>query len=377
MPHAHEAPRGEVVVYESTDGQVRVDVRLEQDTVWLSLDQMAELFGRHNSVVSRHLRNIFASKELERSATVAKNATAQLEAGREVVREIEYFNLDAVIAVGYRVNSKRGTQFRIWATGTLRSHLVHGFTLNERRLQEVGFREAQQALALLARTLGANALVTDEGQAVVDVVQHYARTWQWLFEYDSEQPAEQPGLPTAAVAPLTATEARAAISALRDWLGACGQASGLFGRELDDSLDGVLAAIDQTFDRQPLYRTARERAAHLLYFAVKDHPFADGNKRIGALLFLEYLRRHGLLLRADGQPRLPDTAVAALTILIAESRPSQRDLMVRLVVSLLEDRRDEPSIVAESRPSYRPASPWVRACSSRRPRSQRASSLPG
>ena len=346
-----DAPRGEVVVYQSPDGQFTVDVRLAEDTVWLSLDQMAALFGRHNSVISRHLRNVFASKELDRISVVAKNATTAPDGKTYAV---EYFNLDAILSVGYRVNSKRGTQFRIWATRTLREHLVHGFTLNERRLQEVGVRDAQQAIALLARTLGANALVTDDGLAVVDVVQHYARTWHWLFEYDGNRLPEAPGLPVIPGATLTLEEARAAVGALREWLDACGESSRLFGRERDAALAGVLGAIEQTFDRQPLYRSAQERAAHLLYFVVKDHPFADGNKRVGALLFLEFLRRHGLLRLADGTPRLADTAVAALTLLIAESKPAQKDLMVRLVISLLGEggRGQQANSVAEPLVAY-------------------------
>jgi prophage maintenance system killer protein len=329
-----------------------VDVQLDQDTVWLSISQMAELFGRDNSVIGKHLRRIFADGELDRAATAAKNAAVQLEGGREILRDVEFFNLDAILSVGYRVNSKRGTQFRIWATRTLRDHLVRGFTLNERRLQETGLHDAQQAIALLTRTLSANALVTDDGQAVIDVVQHYARTWHWLFEYDGDRLPAGPGQSMAPASPLTLAEARVAIAALHDWIGARGEASRLFGRERDGSLAGLLGAVEQTFDRQPLYRTAQERAAHLLYFVVKDHPFIDGNKRIGALLFLESLRRHGLLLRADGQPRLPDTATAALTLLIAESRPAQKDLMVRLVVSLLGAPKEQGSTVAEPRVVY-------------------------
>lgn len=159
-----QIPTGEVVLYQAPDGQVRVEVRLERETVWLSLTQMAELFGRDKSVISRHLRNVFASGELERGATVAKNATVQREGDREVVREVEYFNLDAILSVGYRVNSKRGTHFRIWATRTLRDHLLRGYTLNERRLLERGLGEIEQAVGLLARTLTAHALVTDEGR---------------------------------------------------------------------------------------------------------------------------------------------------------------------------------------------------------------------
>ena len=176
---------GDIVVYEAPDGSAQVEVRLEHETVWLSLNQMAELFGRDKSVISRHLRNVFRSGELEREATVAKNATVQREGGREVTREIEHFNLDAILSVGYRVNSKRGTQFRVWATRILRDHLLRGYTLNERRLGEI-----EQAVGLLARTLTTHALVTDEGRAVLDVVQRYTQSWRLLLEYDEERLAD-------------------------------------------------------------------------------------------------------------------------------------------------------------------------------------------
>jgi prophage maintenance system killer protein len=326
-----------VVVFETPDGEVRVDVRLERETVWLSLTQMAELFGRDKSVISRHLRNVFQSGELERQTTVARNATVQREGGREVVRAVEHYNLDAILSVGYRVNSKRGTQFRIWATHTLREHLLRGYTLNERRLAERGLGEAQQAVALLARTLKARALVTDEGRAVLDVVQRYTRSWRLLLEYDEQRLSERPAAPVEPAASLSLADARAAIESLRADLAPRGPAGPLFGMERGEALAAILGAIDQTFGGQPLYPSAQARAAHLLYFVIKDHPFGDGNKRIGTLLFLEYLRRNGLLLRTDGEPRLADNAMVALALLIAESQPAQKDLMIRLVLSLLED----------------------------------------
>jgi hypothetical protein len=330
-------PTGEVLVYQASDGEVRVDVRLERETVWLSLPQMAKLFGRDKSVVSRHLRNVFTSRELDRKATVAKNATVQREGGREVVREIEYFNLDAIISVGYRVNSKRGTQFRIWATRTLREHLLRGYTLNERRLRERGLGEIEQAVALLARTLTTHELVTDEGRAVLDVVQKYTRAWKLLLEYDEQSLPATPERPVAPPAPLTLDAVRAAVASLREDLTTRNQAGPLFGKERGNGLAAIVGALDQTFDRRPLYPSAQVRAAHLLYFVIKDHPFSDGNKRLGTLLFLDYLRRNGLLARADGSPRLADNAMVALALLIAESEPSQKDLMIRLVLNLLVD----------------------------------------
>lgn len=339
-PVSGDAPAGpqggEIVVYEDPDGEIRVDVRLERETLWLSLNQIAELFGRDKSVVSRHLRNIFSSGELEREATVAKNATVQREGTREVVREIEHFNLDAILSVGYRVNSKRGTQFRIWATHTLRDHLLRGYTLNERRLQELGLGEVEQAVELLARTLTRHELVTAEGQAVLEVVRQYTRAWSLLFEYDEGRLAETPKQPVEPDSVLELEEARTVIAKLRADLAGRGEAGSLFGQEQGEGLARIVGSIEQTFDGKPLYPSAQARAAHLLYFLIKDHPLADGNKRAGTLLFLEYLRRNGLLTWPDGRPRLPDNAMVALALLIAESDPSQKDLMIRLVLNLLE-----------------------------------------
>ncbi len=329
-----DGPGGQVLLYETPDGQVRLDVRLERESVWLSLTQIAELFGRDKSVISRHLRNVFDSRELERAAVVAKNATTAAD-GK--IYQVDYFNLDAILSVGYRVNSKRGTQFRIWATRTLREHLLRGYTLNERRLRERGLNELQQAVDLLARTLTEHALVTDEGQAVLEVVQQYARTWRWLLEYDENRLATTPPRPMPALSGLTVDEARTAVTRLRSDLARRGEAATLFGQERGDGLAGILGSIEQTFGGEPLYPSAQARAAHLLYFVIKDHPFADGNKRIGALLFLEYLRRNRLLLHPGGAPRLADNAMVALALLIAESAPAQKDLMIRLVLNLLGD----------------------------------------
>jgi prophage maintenance system killer protein len=331
-----DQPGGEIVLYQTADGEVRLDVRLERETVWLSLSQIAELFGRDKSVISRHLRNVFRSGELEREAVVAKNATTAAD-GK--VYQVEYFDLDAILSVGYRVNSKRGTQFRIWATRTLRDHLLRGYTLHDRRLTERGLGEIEQAVGLLARTLTSRALVTSEGQAVLDVVQRYTRAWRLLLEYDENRLPDRPAHPAPPAAALSVTDAHAAVARLREDLAARGEAGALFGQERGDALAGILGAVEQTFGGEPLYPSTQARAAHILYFVIKDHPFGDGNKRIGTLLFLEYLRRNGLLLRADGEPRLADNAMVALALLIAESEPSQKDLMIRLVLNLLEEDR--------------------------------------
>lgn len=335
MSPESEVGTGEVLLYEAPGGEVQVDVRLERETVWLSLGQMAELFGRDKSVISRHLRNVFDSGELERDSTVAKNATVQAEGKREVVREIEYFNLDAILSVGYRVNTKRGTQFRIWATRTLRDHLLRGYSLNERRLREKGLGEMEQAMGLLARTLERHELVSGEGRAVLDVVRHYARTWRLLLAYDENRLLATPPGTRRPSQHLPLHDARSSVSRLRTQLAAGGATVALFGQERGDQLEALLAAIEQTFDGAPLYPSVEARAAHLLYFVIKDHPFSDGNKRIACLLFLDYLARNDSLLGSDGAPRFADSTLVALALLIAESDPAQKDLVVRLTINLL------------------------------------------
>ncbi len=324
---------GEVVIYQRRGGAVRLEVRLEGETLWLSLAQMADLFGRDKSVIYRHLRNVFATGELKRKSVVAENATTAAD-GKTY--RVEYFNLDAILSVGYRVNSKRGTQFRIWATRTLREHLLRGYTLNERRLREKGLSEMEQAVALLARTLQRHELVTDEGRAVLDVVERYTRAWRLLLEYDERRLAEKPAHPRPPRRGLDLNGARAAVRDLRQAIASAGAQPGRFGQELGEQLAAILGNVEQTFGGEPLYPSAQSRAAHLLYFVIKDHPFVDGNKRIGTLLFLEYLRRNGMLVRADGSFRFSDNTLVALALLVAESDSKQKDLMIRLILNLLE-----------------------------------------
>ena len=321
-------PNGQVAVYEAPDGQVQVDVRLERDTVWLTQSQMAELFDRDRSVVSRHIRNAFREGELDRGATSAKFAQVQNEAGRSVGRDVEHFNLDVIISVGYRVKSLRGTQFRMWATRTLREHLVSGFTTNERRLAERGLREARETLDLLARTLTNQALVHETGEAVIDLITGYADTWRLLLEYDEDRLPLPPRASPSASA-LDYDRVLGVIAEFKNDLETRREASSLFGIPRGDALQGILGNIEQTMFGEPLYRSGEEKAANLFYFIVKDHPFTDGNKRIGSLLFLLYLKQERM------EHRLNPQALTALALLIAESAPASKDLMIRLVTNLL------------------------------------------
>ena len=322
--------QGNIVLYQAEDGRQMIDVRLADETVWLTLTQMSEVFDRDKSVISRHLRNIFETGELAREATVAKNATVQDEGGREVTRNIEWFNLDVIISIGYRVNSKRGTQFRIWATSVLKDHLVKGYTLNQRRLAEKGIHEVQQVLSLLTNTLENQNLVNDEDLSVLNIVNRYAKTWQLLLQYDEDK-LPPPGTKQITGEILDLDGARKAITSLKKELMAKVEATDLFGNERSESLAGIIGAIHQTFGGQDLYPSIEEKAANLLYFVIKDHPFSDGNKRIGSFLFLLFLQINGLL----GKKYFDNKALVALTLLTAASDPGQKDILIKLIVSLL------------------------------------------
>jgi prophage maintenance system killer protein len=330
-----DAPQGEVLVYEAPDGEVRVEVRLDRETVWLTQEQMSRLFGRERSVMAKHLRNVFREGELVSEATCAKFAQVQIEGERTVTREIDHYNLDVIISVGYRVKSSQGTRFRQWATRVLREHLVKGYTFNQTRLAERGLLEARQTLDLLARTLQNQALVDGTGRAVLELIVGYADTWRLLLEYDENRLALPPGVrPSSGV--LDFGRASEAIAALKRELAARGEATPLFGNPSGEALEGILGSIEQTMFGESLYRSREEKAANLLYLVIKDHPFSDGNKRIGSFLFVLYLQQEGM------RHQLNPQALTALALLIAESAPPQKDLMIRLIGNLLTEGGGRP-----------------------------------
>ena len=322
------APGGEVIFYESQDGEARLDVRLDGETVWLTRRQMADVFRTTPRNIGMHLDNVYADGEIDREATRKDFFIVRPEGKRRVRREVAHHNLDAILSVGYRVNSKRAVQFRQWATRVLRQHIVRGHTLNERRLAERGLDEARQTLDLLARTLRNQALVDETGQSVLDLITRYADTWRLLLEYDEDRLATPAGAKPATSA-LDFDTAVAAIDAFKRDLAVKGEATALFGNRRGDALEAILGNVEQTMFGEPLYRSGGEKAANLLYFLVKDHPFTDGNKRIGTLLFLLYLAKERIA------HRLGPRGLTALTLLIAESAPANKDLMIRLIVNLL------------------------------------------
>lgn len=320
-----------IVIFESGDQSVQV--RLEGETVWLSQMQMAELFGVQKAAISKHLKNIYTSGELTPAATVSKMETVQQEGKRTVSRQVEHYNLDAIISVGYRVSSARATQFRIWATSVLREHLVEGYTLNQHRLAERGI-EFEQAVRLLSRTLANQQLVSDQGQAVVQVIADYARSWSLLQGYDEQSLTGLSGQ-QGDMRALDLDEVLRAIAQLKAELIAKGEATELFGQLRGDGLASAIATIEQGFGDTFFYPNVASRAAHLLYFVVKNHPLADGNKRTGSFLFLWYLRLNQSLLARPVEQLINDNTLVALALLVAESEPAQKELMVKLVEHFL------------------------------------------
>lgn len=331
MTTPSEIASGEILVYEAADGSVRVDVRLERDTVWLTQRQMSELFESSTDNIGLHLKNIFSDNELQESATTEDFSVVQSEGGRRVSRRVKHYNLDAIISVGYRVNSRRGVRFRQWATATLREHLVRGYTLNRQRLEQ-NARELESALALVRKTASGEALTNDQGRGLVDIIARYTQTFLLLQRYDSGLLVEPQGVPGGTLPQVA--EARRAIGELRADLIARHEATDLFGREREDGLAALLGNLDQTVFGQPAYPTVESKAAHLLYFVIKNHPFSDGNKRIGSFLFVEFLHRNGRLTRG-GEPVINDVGLAALALLVAESAPKDKEVMIRLVMNML------------------------------------------
>ena len=324
----------EIIIYQSEDGQTQVDVRMENDTVWLTQAQMAELFQTDRTSIVRHINNIYKVEELERESTCAKIAQVQIEGSRAVTRQVPIFNLDMIISVGYRVNAKRGVQFRKWANKILKDYLLKGYAVNDRmRREQLG--ELRQLVQVVGRTLQSQDITqTADGQALFDVVVDYTYALDTLDNYDYERLAIErtttPEIPFHA----TYDNAMAEIRRLHAKFGG----SQWFGNEKDDSFKSSIGQIYQTFGGEELYPSVEEKAAMLLYLVTKNHSFSDGNKRIAATLFLWFLNNNGVLYRPDGTKRIADNTLVALTLMIAESRTEEKDVMVKVVVNLINQR---------------------------------------
>jgi len=329
-----EVQNGSIIIYRSKDGKAELEVKLQEETVWLDAHQMAELFDVNRPAIVKHIQNIYKSRELKSNSTCSILEQVALDGKK---RMMNFYNLDVIISVGYRVNSKRATQFRIWSTSVLKDHILKGYTLNEKRLREKGFSEFEEAVALIKRTAETKALSGDESKGLLEVITTYASTWLLLQKYDREQ--LRPPKTRVARRKFEYGFCRRAIDELKSELLKKKEASDIFGKERGEEFMGILGSVHQTFDRKDLYPSIEEKAAHILYFIIKDHPFTDGNKRIASFLFIVYLAKNNYLYRRNGERKINDNALTAMAILIAESDPKQKSLMVLLIMHFLAEKK--------------------------------------
>lgn len=319
-----------IVIYQTNDGETSIDVRLEGETVWLSQSQLSELFNTDRTSILRHIKNIYKTEELDESTTCAFFAQVRKEGLRVVTRQIPYYNLDMIISVGYRVNSKRGTQFRIWANKVLKNYLVKGYAINDKITQKK-YKELSQLVHILGRTINSQPeLSNSENQNLINVVTDYTYALDTLDRYDYQE-LKIERITSENKFYATYENAMETIHNLRKKFGG----SWLFGNEKDDSFKSSIGQIYQTFDGLDLYPSVEEKAAMLLYLVTKNHSFSDGNKRIAATLFLWFMQNNSILYNSDGSKRISNGALVALTLMIAESRPEEKDVMVKVVVNLI------------------------------------------
>lgn len=325
----------QIIIYKAEDGQTQIDVQLEEETIWLSQKQMAELFDKGRTTITEHIKNLFNEGELNEEE-VCRNFrhTTQHGAikGKTQTSNIKYYNLDVIISVGYRVKSKRGTQFRIWANKILKDYLIKGFAINEKRLQQTTqqLQELKKVVSIQEKVISEYHLESDEAQGLIKVIASYSTALDLLDDYDHQR-LKIPSKGTNNVVKIEYPEARNAINEL----GKQTKFEGLFGKEKDDSFKSSLETIYQTFDSIELYPSIEEKAAHLLYFVVKNHSFTDGNKRIAAFLFVWFLERNNCLYQSNGIKIIADSTLVALTLMIAQSNPTEKDMMIKVIINLL------------------------------------------
>ncbi len=326
----------QIEIYKVLEGEIVFDVDKNNETIWATQDQIAQLFNVTTPNINMHLRKIYAEKELEENRTIKKNLIVRTEGKRQVRREVNFYNLDAIISVGYRVNSKKATDFRIWATKTLKQYVVNGIAINEHRLSQLEtkkLKNVENMMGVVRRLIARQELDGPEANGVLEVISKYAGSFKALEQFDNGHIDLKNLNPKKRQKTLDLKDCEDLIKKLKNNL----SASDLFGKRRNDSFEGNLKTIYQSFDGAELYPTVAEKAANLLYFIIKDHPFYDGNKRIGSLLFIVFLTINDCNLTKNGETKISDRALTAIALLIAESNPSERPLIISLVCKLLED----------------------------------------
>ena len=320
----------QIEIYQTKDKETQIEVQFEGESVWLTQKQMASLLGQTKQNVSLHIKNCFREKELNKNSTVKESLTVQKEGNRVISRKVELYNLDVIISVGYRVKSKQGVQFRQWATQRLKDHLIKGYTFNEARLKQLN-----QTIELIKKGGETESLSSSEAKGLLEIISTYTQSFVILNRFDNNTLATEK-LDENITYEIKYDEASFAIGELKKQLVKKKEAGNLFGQEKDSSFEGILGSIVQTFDGEYLYKSIEEQAAHLLYFTIKNHPFNDGNKRIGAFLFIWFLEKNKHQFKKSGEVKINDNALVALALLIAQSHPSEKELMIKLVINLIK-----------------------------------------
>jgi len=324
--------KGEVVIYKPKSGEIQLEVKLEKETVWLDARQMAQVFGVNRPAIVKHVNNIYRSMELSEKSTCSK--TEQVAADGKI-RLINLYNLDMIISIGYRVNSKRATQFRIWATKVLKSYLLEGYVVNQKRLVEAQnkFNQLRETVAFL-RAKSKEELLKGQGKEILELLADYSKTLTLLEEYDKNKLRTAKGKRAKFV--LEYEDCSRVAAELKKGLIAKKEAADIFGNEIGHQLESIAKNLYQTFSGKDLYKSVEEKAAHILYLIIKDHPFSDGNKRIGSFLFVYFLDKNNYLFRKSGERKINDNALAALALLIAASNPKEKEQMVALITQLIK-----------------------------------------
>lgn len=325
-----------IIVYKSKDGGIEFRHNADKETIYASLNQIADLFGVGKAAISKHLKNIFTTGELKKGSTVSKMETVQIEGGRNIKRIIESYNLDAIIAVGYRVNSKTATDFRIWSTNVLKRYLIKGYALNEKRLRDTRLKEFEKTISLFKRIINEKNLSLKESEGFLRIITDYADSWSILQRYD-EGSLKVP-LTTKKGLKVDYEKTLEEIDSLKIDLIKKKQATGIFGLEKDQGLKSIVGNIHQTFGKKELYPSLEEKAAFLLYFIIKDHPFVDGNKRIACFLFVLFLMKNKFLYQKNGEKKFNSNALVALALLVAESKPKDKDIMIDLIINFIASK---------------------------------------
>lgn len=321
----------EIIIYQTNDNTTQIEVKFEEDTVWLSQKDLASLFQTTIPNINMHLKNIFEENELDEFSTIKDFLIVQKEGKREVKRTQKLYSLDVIISVGYRIKSNVATKFRQWATQRLKEHLVQGYTINQKRLDQL-----QKTVELIQKS-ATNETSLSEAKSLLDIITNYTQSFVLLNQFDSNTITTK-NLQEEITYEIKYDEALLAITELKNQLIAKKEATQLFGNEKDNSFSGILRSIVQTFDAEYLYPSVEEQAAHLLYFVIKNHPFSDGNKRIGAFLFVWFLEKNKHRFKKSGEIKINDNGLVALALLVAQSNPNDKELMIKLIIQLINSR---------------------------------------